>query len=49
MHLRIEPRLNGLAAARPALAEAAGYYYGLLHFLVTQWVLVPEVRSRESP
>ena len=26
MHLRIEPRLNGLAAARPALAEAAGYY-----------------------
>ena len=26
MHPRIEPWLNGLAAARPALAEAAGYY-----------------------
>jgi PAP2 superfamily len=39
MHLRIEPWLNGLAAARPALAEAAGYYYGLLHFLVTPLVL----------
>ena len=41
MHLRIEPRLNGLAAARPALAEAAGYYYGLLHFPVTQWCWCP--------
>ena len=39
MHLRIEPWLNGLAAARPALAEAAGYYYGLLHLLVTALVL----------
>jgi PAP2 superfamily len=39
MHLRIEPWLNGLAAARPALAEAAGYYYGLLHFLVTPVLL----------
>jgi len=39
MHLRIEPWLDGLAAARPALAEAAGYYYGLLHFLVTPLVL----------
>ena len=39
MHLRIEPWLNGLAAAHPALAEAAGYYYGLLHFLVTLLVL----------
>ena len=39
LHLRIEPWLNGLAAARPALAEAAGYYYGLLHFLVTPLVL----------
>ncbi len=35
MHLRTEPWLNGLAAARTALAEAAGYYYGLLNFLVT--------------
>jgi hypothetical protein len=26
MHLRIEPWLDRLAAARPALAEAAGYY-----------------------
>jgi hypothetical protein len=39
MHLRIEPWLNGLAAARPALAEAAGYYYGLPHFLLTPLVL----------
>jgi hypothetical protein len=39
MHLRTGPWLNGLAAARPALAEAAGYYYGLLHFLVTPLVL----------
>jgi hypothetical protein len=39
MHLRVEPWLNGLVAARPALAEAAGYYYGLLHFLVTPLVL----------
>ena len=31
----IQPWLNGLAAARPALAEAAGYYYGLLRFLAT--------------
>ena len=39
IHLRIEPWLNRLAAAHPALAEAAGYYYGLLHFLVTPLVL----------
>ena len=39
MHLRIEPWLNGLAAAHPPLAEAAGYYYGLLHFIITPLVL----------
>src|SRR6266852_9377173 len=39
MHPRTGPWLNGLAAGRPALAEAAGYYYGLLHFLVTLLVL----------
>jgi hypothetical protein len=39
MHLRIEPWLNRLAAARPPLAEAAGYYYGLLHFIITPLVL----------
>jgi hypothetical protein len=39
LHLRIEPWLNGLAAAHPAPAAAAGYYYGLLHFLVTPLVL----------
>jgi PAP2 superfamily len=39
MHLRIEPWLNGLTAAHPPLAEAAGYYYGLLHFIITPLVL----------
>ncbi len=39
LHLRIEPWLNGLAAAHPPLAEAAGYYYGLLHFIITPLVL----------
>jgi hypothetical protein len=39
MHLNIEPSLNHLAAAHPALAEAAGYYYGLLNFTITPLVL----------
>jgi hypothetical protein len=39
LHLDIEPPLNHLAAARPALAETAGYYYGLAHFIVTPLVL----------
>ena len=39
LHLRIEPGLNGLTAAHPPLAEAAGYYYGLLHFIITPLVL----------
>jgi PAP2 superfamily len=39
MHLTIEPNLNHLAAAHSVLAEAAGYYYGLLHFLVTPLVV----------
>jgi len=38
-HLDIEPSLNHLAAAHPALAEAAGYYYGLLNFTITPLVL----------
>ena len=33
------PSLNHLVAASPALAEAVGYYYGLLHFIVTPLVL----------
>ena len=40
LHLDIEPSLNHLAAARPVLAETAGYYYGLAHFIVTPLVLV---------
>ena len=28
LHLDAEPSLNYLAAAHPALAETAGYYYG---------------------
>jgi hypothetical protein len=39
LHLAVEPYLNHLAAARPAVADAAGYYYGLLHFVVTALVL----------
>jgi hypothetical protein len=39
LHLDIEPSLNHLVAASPALAEATGYYYGLLHFIVTPLVL----------
>ena len=40
LHLDIEPSINHLAAARPVLAETAGYYYGLAHFIVTPLVLV---------
>jgi uncharacterized membrane protein YbhN (UPF0104 family) len=39
LHVDIEPSLNHLAAARPVLAETAGYYYGLAHFIVTPLVL----------
>jgi hypothetical protein len=39
LHLDIEPSLNHLAAACPVLAETAGYYYGLAHFIVTPLVL----------
>jgi PAP2 superfamily len=39
MHLTIEPYLNHVTAAHPALAEMTGYYYGLLHFLATPLLL----------
>ena len=39
LHLTAEPYLNHLTAAHAVLAEAAGYYYGLAHFLVTPLVL----------
>src|SRR6266702_465269 len=39
LHLDVEPSLNHLVAASPALAEATGYHYGLLHFIVTPLVL----------
>jgi hypothetical protein len=39
LHLNIEPSLNHLATAYPALAVSVGYYYGLLHFIVTPAVL----------
>src|SRR6266702_6024896 len=39
LHLDIEPSLNHPAAARPVLAETAGYYYGLAHFIITPLVL----------
>ena len=39
LHVDIEPSLNHLAAVRPVLAETAGYYYGLAHFVVTALVL----------
>jgi hypothetical protein len=39
MHLTIEPYLNHVTAAHPALADISGYYYGLLHFLATPLLL----------
>src|SRR6266852_6083998 len=39
LHLDIEPSLNHLVTARPVLAETAGYYYGLAHFIITPLVL----------
>ncbi|HEU5421299.1 MAG TPA: phosphatase PAP2 family protein [Streptosporangiaceae bacterium] len=39
LHVTPEPFLNHLTAGHLMLAEAAGYYYGLLHFLVTPLVL----------
>jgi PAP2 superfamily len=39
LHLTAEPYLNHLAAAHSVFAEAAGYYYGLAHFLITPLVL----------
>ena len=39
LHLTAEPYLNHLAVAHSVLAEVAGYYYGLAHFLVTPLVL----------
>jgi len=39
LHLTVEPYLNHLAGAHPLLAEAAGYYYGLFHFIITALVL----------
>ena len=39
LQLDVEPSLNHLVAAGPALAEATGYHYGLLHFIVTPLVL----------
>ena len=39
LHLDIEPSLNHLIAAPPVLAEMAGYWYGLAHFIVTPLVL----------
>jgi hypothetical protein len=39
LHLTAEPYLNHVATIHSVLAEAAGYYYGLAHFLVTPLVL----------
>jgi PAP2 superfamily len=39
LHISIEPSLNHFAAAHAPLAEATGYYYGLLHFIVTPLLL----------
>jgi PAP2 superfamily len=39
MHLDIESYLNHFTAARPLLAGATGYYYGLVHFIITALVL----------
>jgi hypothetical protein len=37
--LRLVSGVNHLTAAHLVLAEAAGYYYGLLHFIITALVL----------
>ncbi len=39
LHVDIGPPLNRLVAAEPPLAEVTGYYYGLLHFIVTPLTL----------
>ena len=39
LHMDAEPCLNHLAAAHAAVSELTGYYYGLLHFLVTPLAL----------
>jgi hypothetical protein len=39
MHIDLERSLNHLVAAHALLANATGYYYGLLHFIVTPLVL----------
>jgi len=49
LHLTVEPFLNHLTAAHVMLADAAGYYYGLLHFLVTPLVLAAGAPPRSEP
>jgi hypothetical protein len=39
LRLDVEPYLNHLAAAHAGIAELTGYYYGLLHFLLTPLAL----------
>ncbi len=39
LHVDIETSLNYLVRADPALAQLTGYYYGLLHFIVTPLTL----------
>jgi hypothetical protein len=40
LHINIEPALNHFASAHALLGETIGYYYGLLHFIVTPLVLI---------
>ena len=39
LHVDIERSLNSVVTANPALAQLTGYYYGLLHFIVTPLTL----------
>ena len=39
LHVDIETSLNSFVTADPALAQVTGYYYGLLHFIVTPLTL----------
>ena len=48
LHVDIEPPLNHLTAAHPLLAETVGYYYGLLHFIVTPLILAWLYRRRPA-
>lgn len=40
LHINAEPYLNSVVSGNAAASAATGYYYGLLHFIVTPLILV---------